>query len=269
MRWLALALALLAAPPALAADLPIFDAHVHYSAPDWAAYRPEEILAILDRSGVRRALVSSTPDEGTLALWGRARERIVPFLSPYRTRADMQTWHADPAVVTYVEAHLVRGIYYGIGEFHLYGDEVAAPTVRRLAERAAQHDLYLYAHTDAAGAARLLDLYPTVKLLWAHAGMSASPAEVAALLDRAPRLVVELSLRYGSIAPGGRLDPGWRDLLVRHADRLLLGTDTWVTSRWGEYETIQREARRWLAELPPEVAERIAYKNGERLFPVR
>ncbi len=99
--------------------------------------------------------------------------------------------------------------------------------------------------------------------------MSASPAEVGALLDRAPRLVVELSLRYGDIAPGGSLAPAWRDLLVRHADRFLLGTDTWVTSRWGEYEALQRQARGWLAQLPPEVAERIAYKHGERLFPPR
>jgi hypothetical protein len=30
---------------------------------------PEAILKILDQAGVKRALVSSTPDDGTLRLW--------------------------------------------------------------------------------------------------------------------------------------------------------------------------------------------------------
>jgi hypothetical protein len=51
---------------AQAQDFPIFDAHIHYSRPDWQAFTPEQILAILDRAGVQRALVSSTPDDGTL-----------------------------------------------------------------------------------------------------------------------------------------------------------------------------------------------------------
>ena len=51
---------------AQAQELPIFDTHIHYSQPDWQVFTPERILAILDRAGVRRALVSSTPDDGTL-----------------------------------------------------------------------------------------------------------------------------------------------------------------------------------------------------------
>jgi hypothetical protein len=264
-----LLLALLFAAPASTAplDVPLFDAHVHYSAPDWSAYTPEAALAVLDRAGVRRALVSSTPDDGTLRLYERAKDRIVPFLRPYRSRDDMATWHADPAVARYVEERLARGIYRGIGEFHVYGADVEGATLRRLAEVAVERDIHLYAHTDAATLARMLALFPAAKLLWAHAGMSAGPAEIAPLLDRAPRLVVELSLRNGDLAPGGALSPAWRALLERHADRFLVGTDTWVTSRWAELPAIQAEARRWLSQLPPPVARRIAFENGERLFP--
>src|SRR5256886_5890655 len=66
------ALALLPAPAA-AQVFPLFDSHIHYSRPDWDAYTPERILSILAKAGVRRALVSSTPDDGTLKLYEKAR----------------------------------------------------------------------------------------------------------------------------------------------------------------------------------------------------
>ncbi|MEE9152835.1 MAG: amidohydrolase, partial [candidate division NC10 bacterium] len=42
-------------------ELPIFDAHIHYSRDAWDALSPDQALDILDRAGVRWALVSSTP----------------------------------------------------------------------------------------------------------------------------------------------------------------------------------------------------------------
>jgi hypothetical protein len=92
-----------AVAPSYAQDLPIFDAHIHYSQSDWAVLTPDQVLAILDRAGVRRALVSSTPDDGTLKLYDKAPQRIVPFLRPYRSREDMLTWHSDPAAQAYAE----------------------------------------------------------------------------------------------------------------------------------------------------------------------
>src|SRR5881628_2113683 len=121
MRWsllLALAVVLGAAAPA-AAQLPIFDAHIHYSRPDWDAYSPERALSLLAQAGVRRAIVSSTPDDGTLKLYEKSPASIVPFLRPYRTREDMSGWPRDSTVQAYVEERLKRGIYRGIGEFHL------------------------------------------------------------------------------------------------------------------------------------------------------
>ena len=173
--------------PSYAQDLPVFDAHIHYSQPDWAVLTPDQVLAILDRAGVRRALVSSTPDDGTLRLYDKAPQRIVPFLRPYRSREDMLTWHSDPAVQTYVEERLTRGVYKGIGEFHLLtADQADAPVVKRCAELAAQRQIFLHAHVDDATVEKLLQLYPQVKILWAHAGMSASAATVSSLLDRFP-----------------------------------------------------------------------------------
>jgi len=263
---LATMLLLVGDPRLAAAPYPLFDAHIHYSRPDWDAYPPERALALLARAGVRRAIVSSTPDDGTLKLYERAPTVVVPFLRPYRTREDMAGWHADAGVAAYVEARLRRGVYRGIGEFHLGAADVDAPVVRRIAELAAERDLFLHAHVDADTIEKLLARYPKVRFLWAHAGMSADAETVGRLLDRFARLWVELALR-SDVAPGGRLDPAWRARFLRHADRFLVGTDTWVTSRWEAVEPSMRDVQQWLAELPAEVAERIAWKNGARLFP--
>src|SRR5256714_5647917 len=139
---------LLAATPA-AAQFPIFDAHIHYSKPDWSAYTPERVLSVLAQAGVRRAIVSSTPDDGTLRLYDRSPAGIVPFLRPYRTREDMDSWTRDPAVAAYVEERLdKRHVYRGIGELHLGAADVDAPTLRRIAELAKARDLFVQCHID-------------------------------------------------------------------------------------------------------------------------
>ncbi|HEX2275991.1 MAG TPA: amidohydrolase family protein [Candidatus Tectomicrobia bacterium] len=246
--------------------LPIFDAHIHYNQPDWGVISAEQVLSVLDRAGIRYALVSSTPDDGTLKLYAKAPDRVVPFLRPYRGRDDVLTWHSDPAVQAYVEERLRRGVYKGIGEFHLSAVEHAeAPVVRRCAELAAQQRLFLHAHVDDTTVEKLLQLQPGVKILWAHAGMTASAATVGRLLGQFPTLWVELAMRP-DVAPNGTLDPEWREVFLQHPDRFMVGTDTWVTSRWDTLVEGMQSVRRWLGQLPGDVAERIAHRNAERLF---
>ncbi|HEY3067232.1 MAG TPA: amidohydrolase family protein [Methylomirabilota bacterium] len=264
---LALVLVLLLSPsPAGAQVFPIFDAHIHFSRPDWDAYTPERALSILAQAGVRRAIVSSTPDDGTLKLYDKAPAGIVPFLRPYRTREDMSTWTRDAAVATYVEQRLTRGIYRGIGEFHLSAGDADAPVVRRFADLARARNLFLHAHVDDVAVERMLTLYPSTRILWAHAGMSASAETVGKLIDRFPTLWVELAIRT-DVAPGGTLDPAWRTVFLRHPDRFMVGTDTWITSRWETLREGMEQIQGWLAQLPRDVAEQIAYRNGDRLFP--
>ena len=269
LRWVAALVAttlVLSATPA-AAQFKIFDAHIHYSQPDWTTYTPERVLSILAQAGVHRAIVSSTPDDGTLMLFDRAPAGIVPFLRPYRTRDDMGSWPRDPAVAAYVEERLAkRNIYRGIGELHFGAEDVAAPTLRRFAELAKARGLFLQCHIDETAVDKMLATYPGVKILWAHAGMSSTPATVGRLLDRYPMLWVELALRT-DVASGGTLDPEWRALFMRHPDRFLVGTDTWTTSRWEAVRPATEAVQRWLQQLPREVAEQIAWKNGETLFP--
>jgi hypothetical protein len=258
-------------PRALAADpLPIFDAHLHYSSDAWSVYDVDQALAILDRSGVRVALVSSTPDDGTLRLYQRAPERVVPILRPYRNRGDISTWTQDPSVVDYLRGRIENapaGLRYrGIGEFHLYAGEATRPVVAEIVQIARDRDMFLQAHSDAGAVEELLAAYPGAKVLWAHAGMSASPATVARLIDAyGDRLWVELALRY-DVAPGGRLDPDWAAVFARYPDKLMVGTDTWITPQWTRLPELKEAEQNWLSQLPPDLAERLAWRNAACLF---
>lgn len=249
----------------VAQDLPIFDVHIHYSKSAWSVYPPEVAFAILDRGGVMRALVSSTPDDGTVKLYEHDPHRIVPFLRLYRHQAEMATWTEDTALLLYLEERLKRGIYQGIGEFHLTAGQTNSPVVKRIADLAARYSLFLYVHADEAAVEELIQLRPEVPILWAHAGMSASPARVGQLLDRHPKVWVELSYRF-DVAREGQLDPGWRALFQKYPDRFMVGTDTWNNAQWESLPAILADVRSWLKQLPPTIAEKIAFRNASGLF---
>ena len=68
----------LLAPPLQAAELPIFDAHVHYSHDAWDVLPPQDAVALLRQAGLKRALVSSSDDDGTQRLLAEAPDLIVP-----------------------------------------------------------------------------------------------------------------------------------------------------------------------------------------------
>src|SRR5262245_59804244 len=84
--------------------LPLFDAHIHYSEPAWAILSPEQALERLRAAGVRRAIVSSSPDEGTIRLYELAPDVVVPFLRPYRGEVGSGNWTRDGTTVAYVKA---------------------------------------------------------------------------------------------------------------------------------------------------------------------
>jgi hypothetical protein len=252
--------------PALvaAADLPIFDAHIHYSHDAWQVVPPQEAVALLRKAGLRRALVSSSDDEGTQKLVAEAPDLIVPELRPYRTRGDVSGWVRDDAIVAYVEERLRRYRYVGIGEFHLYGADADLPVPRRIVQLARQHGLLLHAHADADAVERLFQQDPGARVLWAHAGFE-RPERVREMLRKHSRLWADLAFRSDHAADG-RVTPEWRALFLEFPDRFMVGTDTFVPERWHYVPEHARWSRGWLADLPPDVAERIAWRNGETLF---
>src|SRR2546425_12805659 len=130
-------------PSASPGLVPIFDAHLHYSRESWTAYPPEKIAALLDAVGVRSALVSSAPDEGTFRLKAVMGDRIIPMLGPYRTGADVFSWSRDGTILAYVESAYRAGVHRGFGEFHVSVGQTALPVVKGVMAFAARNNLFL------------------------------------------------------------------------------------------------------------------------------
>jgi hypothetical protein len=249
---------------ARAEELPIFDAHLHYSHDAWELLPVEDAIALLRQAGVRRALVSSSDDAGQQRLYAAAPDLIVPSLRPYRRRGEIGTWMRDESVIPYLEERLRRHTYVALGEFHLFGADADLPVPRRMVQLARRHGLWLHAHSDAEAVERLFRQWPQARILWAHAGFE-PPEKVRAMLRRHPNLWCDLAFRtdHGS---GGEVDPEWREAFLEFPDRFLVGTDTFTPERWHYVAGHAQWSRAWLARLPRDVAERIAWRNGERLF---
>ena len=89
MRVLILLCALLVGSAARAdQEMPIFDAHLHYSHDAWQLVPPQAFVDILKKANIRRAMVSSSNNEGTRMLQEKAPDVIVPELRPYRSRGE-------------------------------------------------------------------------------------------------------------------------------------------------------------------------------------
>lgn len=285
----ALAAALLA-PSAWSADYagPLFDTHLHYNQEAWdgntGPYPPAEALARIQRNGVNAIVANSRPNAGTqtLAAAREAREAgvaVVPFVRLYRNRDDYENWFRDDSIYEMVQAELARGTasgpYKGLGEFHLYDSANAnGPVARKLIVLAERKQLAVLAHVDEVAIDLLMAHAPSqgraLRLIWAHTGIGGPPIErVQALLERYPLLMGELSYRPGLTCDGGKLCPEWRALMLKYPDRFLVGSDTWVNQRWSAYDEIMRGYRTWLGDLPPDVAQRIAWGNAAAIFGIR
>ena len=249
---------------ASAAELPIFDAHVHYSHDAWANLPPKDAIAILRKAGVVRALVSSSGDEGTRRLVAEAPDLVLPSLRPYRARGDTATWVNDESVVAFLEDRLAKDKYVAIGEFHLYGADADLPVPRRMVALARQYDLVLHAHSDPDAIERIFKQYPNARILWAHSGFE-SVDSVRAMLARHRNLWCDLAFRSEQ-GGGGKVPAEWRALFSAFPDRFTVGTDTYTPERWHYIPEHAAWSRAWLSDLPQSLAERIAFRNADGLF---
>ena len=129
---------------------------------------------------------------------------------------------------------------------------------------------------------RLVEAHPGTLFQSAHvASCAENLAHVSALLDRYPNLYVDISAR---IAELGRQPYTARDFFLRHADRILYGTDGAPRSDCHRIHYRFLETRdeyfpyglddvpgqgRWCIYglgLPDEVLEKVYYRNAEKLY---
>ncbi len=242
---------------------PIVDAHIHYSHDTWSVVPPPEAIKVLRQAGVKKAFVSSSSDDGTQMLHKAAPDLIVPVLRPYRRRGEIGTWVRDPTIVPHVEARLKAHTYAGIGEFHVFGADADLPVMRRLVELAKERKIFLHAHSDADAVERIFRQDPEARVLWAHSGFD-QPDNVRTLLAKHKMLWADLAFR-NDYAHSGKLDASWRQLMLDFPDRFMVGTDTPSPERWYYVVEHANFSRKWLADLPADVADNIAFRNAERL----
>jgi hypothetical protein len=265
MRLLLSFVALFAvATAAKAEDMPIFDAHLHYSHDAWEVVPPKAFIELLKKGGIRRAMVSSSNNEGTKMLQDVAPDMIVPELRPYRSRGELGTWVKDRTVIPFLEDLLSKRKYVAIGEFHIYGDDADLPNMRKVVELAKKYRLFLHSHSDSAAVEHHFKQDPDAKVLWAHSGFE-RPENVRAMLRKHKNLWCDLAFLTAH-ASGGKVTPGWREAFLEFPDRFMVGTDSFTPERLHYIVEHARWSRQWLSDLPRDVAEKIGYRNGERLF---
>ncbi|RYF34716.1 MAG: amidohydrolase [Comamonadaceae bacterium] len=264
---------------------PLFDTHLHYNQEAWdgntGPFPPSEALARMQRNGVKAIVANSRPNAGTQTLAAARETReagvtVVPFVRLYRNRDDYTNWFRDESIYDMVQTELARGTasgpYRGIGEFHLYDSANANGTVaKKLVALAEQKRLAVLAHVDDDAVDLLMANAPSkgksLRLIWAHTGIGGPPvARVRAMLERYPLLMGELSYRPGLTCADGKLCAEWRELILQFPERFLVGSDTWVNQRWSSYDALMQGYRVWLGDLPPAVAQRIAFGNAADLF---
>lgn len=260
----AAAAALVPAAARAAAPLPIFDSHLHYSHDAWEQLPPKQAIAILRQAGLKGAMVSSSSDEGTQRLHAEAPDLVIPVLRPYRSRGEIGSWVRDESVVPYLEKRLATYRYVAIGEYHVYGADADTPVMRNVVGMAKTRGLFLHSHSDADAVERQFRQDPSARILWAHSGFDA-PDKVRQMLKAHRQLWCDLAFRSDH-ASGGKVDPAWRALFTEFPDRFMVGTDTFTPERWHFVVEHANWSRQWLADLPADVAERIAWRNGETLF---
>lgn len=274
LKWMVALAALATGPFSAQAQqrIEIFDAHLHYNQEPKPFYSLDQVRDVFRRNNITGIVATSRPNKGTHELvdakWPELK--VVPFIRPYRVRSDIQSWFNDPTIFELIKEDYARGYYRGIGEFHIYGKSAQSDWVKKMVDFAVERNLYLHAHCDEEALLILFGHNPKAKIIWAHTGFSVAPTRVAELLDEhKDALWGELSYRGRITGGDGKLTSDWRDLFARYSDRFLLGSDTWINERWFGYDTIFKEYRGWLAQLPSDQAQRIASGNALRLFGLR
>ena len=132
---------------------------------------------------------------------------------------------------------------------------------------AQEKNLAVLAHVDDAAIELLFAHAPRARIIWAHTGIGGAPVErVRELLRRHPTLVGELSYRPGLTEDGGRPRAVVEGLVRRVPEPLRRRLGHLDQRALGGLRGPDARARVWLGDLPPVLAQRIAWGNAAEMF---
>lgn len=258
--------------------LPIIDAHAHIWPTTEAENREyvDHLIEAMDRSNVQKIALflnarhiwqrpptySTEHDQWVLAAYQRHPDRIIPMLAGF----DPQ----DEAAVSYVKTQLETGPWQGIGELDLRNEPKQTttpadhPVMMQIYQLAAQYHLPVLIHYDpcygttcSAGMEefkRALRTNPQTTFIWAHSCPLELMEIFANLYCEYEFPVEHLSGQFPDRTLVGTdiQDPNLRIYLPDHSDI--------------SYEEAIERLRQELARLNPQDAEKVAYKNAQRLL---
>ena len=111
---------------------------------------------------------------------------------------------------------------------------------------------------DCGEVRQLIDSYKNLYFVTSHS----TPIEASPIA-----MVKESEDPRSKMFEGTRLSPLWKQLMMEHPDRFILGFDNVWSEHWGEYYL--RQIKIWRAvfeDLPQVVAHALAHRNAERLW---
>jgi len=73
-------------------------------------------------------------------------------------------------------------------------------------------------------------------------------------------------LEGGFLEPNGKIKYDWIAFITRWQDQIMFATDCHTPAAWEHYPQIISVWRELLAQLPPHILEKVAYKNAEKLY---
>jgi hypothetical protein len=222
--------------------------------------------------------------------------RLDPMITGFNPADMYATDHIKRVLQTF------PGVFSGIGEFTIHKEFVSAkiagetatltnPALDRILDFAAEVGLVVILHNDVdmpfprpgqdpyqvVQLAELFKRHPKTTIIWAHCGLGRVVRPVkdqVGIVERAlsnpalSHLHIDISwdetAKYLTATP--ETTQGVADLINRHPDRFLFGTDEVAPTEQAKYLKVYDLYASLFAKLTPEASEKVRRGNYERLF---
>lgn len=264
---------------------PLFDIHLHQT----NSLALTDLIALVRKAGLTQAALLGPPPTDTNAVL-LAEQQSVGFLYPFASiprDATRDLFNSETARL--LEEQLKDKTRYGIGEValrHRSGPSVPGssypadgPVVLQIYDLGARYKVPVLVHVEHEFSAELergLEHNRSAIIIWAHMG-DGQPSLVRDMLKRHANLYLDISSRnpyfrrgmplgdQSLTNPDGSLKNDWKLLFEEYADRILLGIDL-NNERYTLLVQLISYYRSVLGQLTPPTAEKIAYKNAQKLL---
>jgi len=198
-------------------------------------------------------------------------------------------------IIRALRKDLEKGKIVGVGELFLNNSKsssnpkmrrksnIFAPTYQKLLDLVAEHNgvIQIHAQSDEdtlEQLSMLADYNPNGKIILAHCGTNSSSQQIKILMESHQNIYCDLSYRHKPMLSDKRIKrfpemeifdessihDDWRELIISMPDRFMVGTDTKVLKPYNN--AVENIRTGLLANLPQDVAEKVAYKNAEIIF---